>query len=242
MEQDFLKKMAEQPPLTADLLVHKIYGLLEDNILSMKLLPETKLVEDNIARVLGVSRSPVREALSQLESAGLVRKAGKGRVVSGFSEQEIIDNYQVWGMIDGFAGGLACLAASEEDFQKSGAILAKMKALSGEDRDRDEHRRLNYIFHYNMVLPCRNRMLVKMYEKALKPITWCWNLSVLWKHDRIRAYNEHRLILDAYVARDREGYERLVRKHIDDAAERMRTEYVRRKKNGEELSLPSEMG
>ena len=45
MEQNFLKKMAEQPPLTADLLVHKIYSLLEENILSMSLPPDSKLVE-----------------------------------------------------------------------------------------------------------------------------------------------------------------------------------------------------
>ena len=117
MDKEFLKKMAEQPPLTADLLVHKIYTVLEENIISMSLPPDSKLVEDNIARVLGVSRSPVREALMQLENAGLVvRKDGKGRVVAGFSEREIIDNYQVWEMIEGYAGGLACLTAAESDF------------------------------------------------------------------------------------------------------------------------------
>jgi DNA-binding GntR family transcriptional regulator len=236
MEQDFLKQMAEQPPLTTDLLVHKIYSLLEENILSMSLPPDSKLVEDNIAKVLGVSRSPVREALSQLEDAGLIRKAGKGRVVTGFSEQEIIDHYQVWGMIEGFAGGLACLEASADEILKIEDILIQMKALSGDDKDRNEHRRLNYIFHHNIVLPCRNKLLIKMYEKALKPIMWCWNLSVLWKHDRIRAYTEHRQILDAYVARNCEAYERLVRKHIDDAAERMCIEYARRKENLKDIS------
>ncbi len=105
--------MAEQPPLTADLLVRKIYSLLEENIISMALLPESKLVEDNIARALGVSRSPVREALMQLENAGLVvRQTGKGRVVASFTEREVIDNYEVWEMIESYTGGLACLTAT----------------------------------------------------------------------------------------------------------------------------------
>lgn len=242
MEQDFLRKMAEQPPLTADLLVHKIYSLLEDNILSMNLLPETKLVEDNIAKVLGVSRSPVREALIQLENAGLVvRKDGKGRVVAGFSEQEILDNYQAWEMIEGFAGGLACLTATEEDFRTVEETLAQMQGLSDADDDRSEYRRLNYSFHYSMVLPCPNKLLVKMYENAIKPIRWCWNLSILWKHDLDQSYGEHHRILDAYRERDRRTFEKLVREHIEAAAERMWTEYCRRNKSEEKLSLPPEM-
>lgn len=234
--------MAEQPPLTADLLVHKIYTVLEDNIISMILPPGSKLVEDNVARALGVSRSPVREALMQLENAGLVvRKDGKGRVVAGFSEQEIIDNYQVWEMIEGYAGGLACLTAEEEDFRKIEEILEQMKNLPGDDAFLPEYRRLNYSFHYGMVFPCRNKMLIRMYENAIKPIKWCWNLSILWKHDLSRSYGEHRQILDAYIGRDRDMYERLVRIHIGEAAERMWKEYARRKKAGEGIAPPREL-
>jgi DNA-binding GntR family transcriptional regulator len=242
MEQTFLKKMAEQPPLTADLLVCKIYTLLEENIISMTLLPESKLVEDNIARVLGVSRSPVREALMQLENAGLVvRKGGKGRVVAGFSEQEIIDNYQVWEMIESYTGGIACLTADENDFLKVEEILNQMMNLSSVEGYLPEYRRLNYSFHFSMISPCRNKMLIRMYETALKPIRWCWNLSILWKHDLSRSYGEHRQILEAYRKRDRDAFERLVRNHIEKAAERMWTEYVRRKKTGEGISSSPEL-
>lgn len=242
MEQDFLKKMAEQPPLTADLLVRKIYTILEENILSMSLPPDSKLVEENIAKVLGVSRSPVREALIQLENAGLVvRKDGKGRVVAGFSEQEIIDNYQVWEMVEGFAGGLACLTATEEDFRAIEETLEQMRGLSDSAGDRAEYRRLNYSFHNSMVLPCRNKLLIKMYENALKPIRWCWNLSILWKHDLDRSFGEHHRIIAAYRKRDRQAFEQLVRQHIATAAERMWTEYCRRNRAGEKLSLPPEV-
>ena len=180
MEENFLKKMAEQPPLTADLLVHKIYSILEENIISMSLLPESKLVEDNIARVLGVSRSPVREALMQLENAGLVvRKTGKGRVVASFTEQEVIDNYEVWEMIESYTGGLACLTATEEDFRRIEAVLEQMKGLTSVEGEFGNYRHLNYSFHYNMIAPCSNRVLIRMYENALKPIQWCWNLSIL---------------------------------------------------------------
>ena len=83
MGTDFLTKMAEHPPLTTELLVPKIYTLLEENIIDMTLPPGSKLVEDNIARVLGVSRSPVREALMHVEKTGLVIRKNQQRECGG---------------------------------------------------------------------------------------------------------------------------------------------------------------
>lgn len=237
MEETFLKKMAEQPPLTADLLVRKIYTLLEENIISMTLLPESKLVEENIARALGVSRSPVREALMQLENAGLVvRRPGKGRVVASFTEREVIDNYEVWAMVESYTGGLACLTASEEDFGKIAAVLDQMHRYAGTEGELDAYRELNFNFHYNMVLPCPNKTLIRLYENALKPIKWCWNLSILWQSDSSLSYSEHEQLLILYRKRDRENYEKLVKRHIREASERFRTEYSRRMNNGDDTN------
>lgn len=237
MDKNFLEKMAEIPPLTADLLVNKIYTILEENIISMTLSPETKLVEDNIARVLGVSRSPVREALMQLENAGLViRKGGKGRVVVSFTEQEVIDSYEVREMIESYAGGLACLAAQEEDLRKIEDILNQMKAFSGGMSDLIAYLKLNYDFHYRMIVPCPNKPLIRMFENALKPIKWCWNLNLAWQYGPTSsAYDRHRQLFDIYRARDREAYGRLVRIHIHDASVRFRNEYAKRKSKKEEM-------
>ena len=230
-----MKMMAGQPPLTADLLVQKIYTLLEENIINMVLLPESKLVEENIARALGVSRSPVREVLIQLENAGLVvRKTGKGRVVASFTEQELIDNYQVWEMAESYTCGLACLTATERDFLKVEAILERMKKLSGAEKDFRAYRELNYRFHSQLAAPCPNKTLIRIYENALKPIRWCWNLSLLWRRDVTRSYDEHRDLFAAYRARNRKAFERLVRKHCQAASVRFRKEYRRRMNAGDE--------
>ncbi len=236
MEENVLKKMAEQPPLTADLLVRKIYARLEENIMGMNLPPGSKLIEDDIAQVLGVSRSPVREALLQLENAGLVvRQAGKGRVVASFTEQEIMDHYEVWAMVESFAGGLACLTATAEDFLRIEAILDRMREDAGGET-LDAYRELNYSFHRSMVLPCPNRTIFQMFENVLKPIQWCWNLSILWQNDRSLSYSEHKELWDLYRKRDRVQYERLVRRHIGEAAERFRREYAKR--NGPKGTAP----
>jgi DNA-binding GntR family transcriptional regulator len=233
MKEHFLNKMAGHPPLTAELLVNKIYGILEENIINMTLPPESNLAEENIARILGVSRSPVREALMRLENSGLVvRKTGKGRVVTSFTEQEVIDNYEIWEMVEGFAGGLACLSARDPDYEGIEETLIQMKASTGTENDFYRYRQLNYRFHSQMVRPCPNKALVRLYENALKPIVWCWNLSMLWQRTISNSHSEHEAIFSAYRRRDRVAYEKLVRKHIRDASERFRREYSTRKNPG----------
>jgi DNA-binding GntR family transcriptional regulator len=229
--KDFsLKKMPGHPTLTADPLVDKIYNIIEDNIITMHLPPESPLTEENIARVLGVSRSPVREALTRLESSGLVvRKIGKGRVVASFTEQEIIDNYEVWEIIESSAGGLACLAARDADYEKIDDVLNQMKGLTGAGDDFYLYRQLNYRFHAAMVNPCPNKALVKIYETVLKPIAWCWNLGMLWQRTISHSYSEHEKIFKAYRQRDRPAYETLTRRHIREAAERFCKENAKRK-------------
>jgi DNA-binding GntR family transcriptional regulator len=73
--KDFsLKKMPGHPTLTADPLVDKIYSIIADNIITLHLPPESQLTEDNIARVLGVSRSPIREAAGRFCKKNANRK------------------------------------------------------------------------------------------------------------------------------------------------------------------------
>jgi len=230
VQENFLRKMARLPPLKADLLVNKIYNILEDNIINTTLQPESKLTEENIARVLGVSRSPVREALMRLENSGLVvRKIGKGRVVTSFTEQEVVENFQIWEMMESFVGGLACLSVRDPDYTKIEEVLNQMKTFTGTGDDFYIYRQLNYRFHSGMIAPCPNKALVKLYENALKPISWCWNLGILWQWTIFDSYSEHKKIYAAYRRRDRTTYEKLVRKHIRDASERFRREYSRRK-------------
>ncbi len=229
MGEDILKKMAENSPLTVDLLVNKIYSFLEDNIINATLQPGSKLVEENIAHSLGVSRSPVRIALIRLEHSGLVvRKSSKERLVACFTEQEIIDKYEIWGLIEGYAGGLSCLLAQNEDYAAIEGLLSQLKTAT-DNNDLHLYRQLNGALHSRMVNSCPNKALLEMYENALKPIRWCWHLSMSWSRTISDSYLEHEQIYDAFKRRDRAAYEMLVRQHIHNGSERFRKEYIRRK-------------
>jgi DNA-binding GntR family transcriptional regulator len=229
MGEDIFKKIAGNATLKVDLLVNKIYSFLEDNIINMTLPPGSKLVEDNIAQTLGVSRSPVRVALIHLEHSGLViRKSSKERVVASFTEHDIIDKFEIWGMIEGYAGGLGCLSAQDQDYILIEELLNQMKVAT-DNNDLYLCRQLNGKFHSQMVYPSPNKALIDMYENALKPIRWCWNLSMFWPREIANSYSEHEQIYHAYKQRDQAAYEMLVRKHIQNGSERFRKEYLRRK-------------
>jgi len=227
VEESFLRKIAEQPPFTANLLVDKIYRFLEESIIRKEMAPGSKLREEAIAQLLCVSRSPVREALIRLEASGLVvRRIGQGRIVAGFTKQEILYNFEIWEMIESYAGGLASLAAEAQDYARIEEILQQMKHAPGKREDDPyRYREINYRFHTNLVTPCPNKLLVRMYENALKPIEWCWNISAIWHQDASQSEAEHEQIYRAYKRRDRSAYEKLVRKHIREAAKRFERAY-----------------
>ncbi len=78
-------------------LSEQVYQLLEDRILAGTIAPGTKLAEEAIAEEFGVSRSPAREAISQLEKVGLAEKSGpRDRRVVIPSRKIIIDVYATW--------------------------------------------------------------------------------------------------------------------------------------------------
>ncbi|UCF55857.1 MAG: GntR family transcriptional regulator [Deltaproteobacteria bacterium] len=209
--------------------MEKVYTLLEENIINMTLPPGDNLVEEDIARSLDISRSPVREALVRLETACLVRKSKKGRVVASITEADIINNYEIWEMMESFAGGLASQVATVKDLGEIERILGEMKSVTNRDDSFPRYRDLNYQFHYHLVAPCPNQPLVQLYENALKRIHWCYNLSISWHQDLVVSYSEHTKIFEAYRAKQHESFEKRVRAHIRKALKRLRIEYSKKR-------------
>lgn len=100
-----------------------VFNTLRDAILTGKLVPGERLMENQLAEKLGVSRTPVREALRMLELENLVELVPrKGAQVLDMSEKDIINILEVRGVLEGLATGLACKNMSPE-------TLAELKAL-----------------------------------------------------------------------------------------------------------------
>src|SRR4051794_8198488 len=100
--------MAARRPLsrlTDTSLASRAKDLIRAAIFEGKIRPEERLTIERIADELGISRTPVREALKALESDGVIQLLPRrGAIVARFSRQEIFDRYTVRAMIEGYAG------------------------------------------------------------------------------------------------------------------------------------------
>jgi len=212
-------------PIKTESLADKVYDIIENNIINMTLKPGSTLSEDEVAKALDISRSPVREALLKLEHVGLVKKKRNGRIVAKITKKEIIDNYEIWEMVESFAGTLACKNTKTSDLKIIGNILHKMEMLESEDYI-DEYRELNNQFHLSLVKPCPNKHLKKMHKDALNKIHWCYNYSISWSSDITSSSIYHHKIFDSYQNKKCELLNNLIAKHIRDACSRFQKEYT----------------
>src|SRR5919197_2752025 len=100
-------------------LSDQVYEILEKRILVGDMLPGTRLAEEAIADEFGVSRSPVREAIAELERIGLAERSGvRDRRVVVPSAKFISDTYDTWSILEVGRCYLSSLAASPEDHEK----------------------------------------------------------------------------------------------------------------------------
>jgi DNA-binding GntR family transcriptional regulator len=209
---------SNQETLSAEHFVDRIFNIIENNIIEGKLKPRSLLAEDKLAKIFGTSRSPVREALLRLENIGLVVRTDQNRkIVAPLSAELAGEYYQIWEMIESFAGGITCEVATDKTHTQLESILQEMEELACKD-DPTRYRHLNYEFHSLFVEECTNQVLLQLYDRAIKSIQWCWNLSLNHKDDLTRSNNEHKQLYTAFKNRDRTSFETLVRKHIRDAS------------------------
>ncbi len=142
-------------------LVDAVYHALRDAICDGRLEPNQKLPQIPLAAHLGISRTPVRDALQRLAQEGLVRAVSfRGFVVSEFSAREVIDVYQVRLALEPLAVGEALPHYSRMDLAKLGDICDRTEATDVSQVD--ELYSLNGDFHRTLVEPCPNRVAVRM--------------------------------------------------------------------------------
>ena len=128
MGTDFGMAMNEFLPLR-----DVVFNTLRDAILTGKLLPGERLMENQLADKLGVSRTPVREALRMLELENLVELVPrKGAQVLDMSEKDIVDILEVRSALEGLATSLACKKMKREDLQKLKAMEADFEQAVSE--------------------------------------------------------------------------------------------------------------
>ena len=209
-EPKILEAVVERRPLS-----EQVFHLLEERILSGKLTPGTKLAEEAIAEEFGISRSPAREALIQLERCGLAEKSGpRDRQVAIPSPKFITDVYATWIILETGRNYLSSLKATPKDHKRIREVLRLMeKALAAEDMT--AYREYYGEFHVLLRARCDNEQLDEAIRRFDRHRRW---LTALYRKEpdtTSRALIEHKLIAKSYIKRDLVGLTRHLLAHME---------------------------
>ncbi|WMS44455.1 GntR family transcriptional regulator [Acuticoccus sp. MNP-M23] len=200
------------------------YNKLLGEIRTGALGPGARLTETDLARRLNISRTPVREAIRQLEADGLViHQPRVGATIRTLDYSEVMELYEMRTVLEGTAARLAARSASEMEVAELAAINDEMRApgLTGQRLFV-----LNQQFHLTMLDAARNRYLSRSVH-ALQKTLLILGPSTLEEASRAsEVVGEHDTVLDALRARDGLAAEALMRKHIE-ASHRARLRQLR---------------
>ncbi|MGB3635844.1 MAG: GntR family transcriptional regulator [Rubrobacteraceae bacterium] len=197
-----------------------VFERLRRLILDGEYGPRERLIEEQLAERLGVSRTPIRQALTVLEAEGLVEiKPNKGAMVCSFGIDEVWDIYDLRAVLEGHAARRASERIDEREMATLRGVAEEMERLSerGMDEREEETRllvKLNNEFHGTIVVASKNHRLDRMIRRTIElPLVF---KAFFWygKQERMVSNHYHRQILGALEAGDGERAEIIMREHV----------------------------
>ncbi len=199
------------------------YGALLAEIRNGHLSPGDRLRETELATRFGVSRTPVREAIRQLEADGLVTHLPRvGATVRTLDYSEVMELYEMRSVLECTAARMAARAASDVEIAELTAISEELAQVG----KGTEAARLNRLFHRALLEAAKNRFLIKS-MLALQKAMLILGRTTLADAERYEsALEEHTAVLAALKARDGDAAETAMRAHIS-AGQRVRIRALR---------------
>jgi DNA-binding GntR family transcriptional regulator len=200
----------------------RAYTALKDVIVSLNVYDRpdhVRLDERQLAQELGISRTPVREAMAQLEREGFVRSIPRrGIYVVRKTKQEVIDMITAWAALESMAARLICAVASDKEIATLRSMFVKFE--NGEIHARlDEYSDANIEFHQAIIRMSRNRVLIDLAENLFIHMRMIRRKTIGEEDRADRSIHDHMNIINALEARDIARAEELVRAHALGLAE-----------------------
>jgi DNA-binding GntR family transcriptional regulator len=198
-------------------LYEEVAERLRQRIFQRELEPGSWIDELKIAEELGISRTPLREALKVLAAEGLVTmKVRRGAYVTEVSEQDLDEVYHLLSLLESDAAGVVAQRATDAQLQGLRALHAELEAAT---RDRDRFFAINEQFHMRLLEIADNRWRDQMVADLRKVMKLNRHHS-LFKTGRIsESLAEHRAIVQALVQRDAALASQRMREHFRSGLE-----------------------
>jgi len=191
-----------------------VYEELKEAIVSLRLPPGQPLREAALAEQLGVSKTPIREALSRLQQEGLAETTSfKGAVVTGYSRQDLVEIYELRELLESSAARLAAQSMTDADRLRLHQISTESRALwDGSDPVKLAAR----IAEFDVVLfdQVQNGRIRALIENLRAHMTRIGELTAEIPGRIQTSVDEHEKIVEAIAARDPDLAEQRMREHI----------------------------
>jgi DNA-binding GntR family transcriptional regulator len=200
-------------------LREEVYDSLKRSILHGKLKAGQRLIEEQLAHQIGISRTPIREAFHKLERDDLVSRLPKGGfAVREFTKEDVQEIFGIRSALESYAAYLATFHITPDKIQSlEKKIEETEKALKGEDEDRVVQ--LYTEFHDLLYRCCKSKKLIEMINN-FRDYFYRYRSALLQASNGMRDSIEgHRRMLDAMKKKNPRLVERLVRKHLDRGRE-----------------------
>ena len=203
----------------------KAYAALRHVIVSLDIYrsrTDVRLDERQLAQDFGISRTPVREAMAQLEREGFVRSVPRrGVYVVRKTKKEVIEMITAWAALESMAARLITENAATDEI----AGLRRMFATFEGDRlhaKLDEYSEVNINFHQTIIELSGNAVLIKLAENLFAHMRMIRGATIGEEDRADRSIRDHMNIIQALEARDTARAENLVRQHALGLAEHVR--------------------
>jgi len=206
-------KMKRLKPL--QLIKDRVFDELKKDIINNTLLPGTKLKEEDIARTLGVSRTPVREAINRLEMEGFVRLIPqRGAYVARATERDVEEIFILRESLEGLAARLAAPRITDAIVDKLKTCVEGFSELEDELELFHAYAKKNALFHHTILRASGSERLIRI-ASDLFDYSHSFLLSPVGFDDRFRVYlSQHKEIIGALEARNSARSEELMSAHI----------------------------
>jgi DNA-binding GntR family transcriptional regulator len=211
-----VSRVAVAPLEDTSTFADRAYAALKSVILSLDIYEkpgDVRLDERQLASDLGISRTPVREAMAQLEREGFVRSVPRrGIYVVRKTKQEVIELITAWAALESMAARLITQNAADDEISTLRRMFTKFE--NGELHARlDEYSEVNIEFHQSIIRMSRNRVLIDLAENLFTHMRMIRRKTIGEEDRADRSIRDHMNIIKALEARDTERAEDLVRNH-----------------------------
>jgi DNA-binding GntR family transcriptional regulator len=199
-------------------LTEHVYAEIKKKIISGFFAPETKMREEHIAQEMGVSRTPVRAALSRLVEEGLLSLKGRTPVITSWTSWDLLEVFDLRIMLESHAAGLAAERATEEDIGRLEALNTRMEAAlqdTGEGDDRvSQIQRINNEFHHVILEASKSGRLQELLGSYLDVPMIVGSFYFYQEADLRSSLEQHRVIVAAIRMRNSELAKQAMQLHI----------------------------